>query len=403
MKKLFLIGTMLCVLCFCASASGDSNKSNVHEDHEWVDLGLPSGLKWATCNVGAVNPEDNGEYFSWGETSSKYEYLSGNSLANGQSWGDIGGDSSRDAATAKWGGNWRMPTEAEFQELKDNCIWTWTVQKGKRGYKVTSKKNNQSIFLPATGHRAGDKHHYDDDAFYWSSTPYKNSANNSCFLYFFNGGRDVMYASSHYGLAVRPVMVDSGSQPANVQSANLHEGHEWVDLGMPSGLKWATCNVGASTMSDYGDYYAWGETGTKSTYSSDNCLANGKSWGDIGGDSSRDAARANWGGSWRMPTKAEFQELKDNCTWIWTAQNGHVGYKITGPNGNSIFLPAAGYRDEGALKCGGEYGYYFSSTPDDRYPDSAIALRIDETETFGRDIGPFGFECGRSVRPVLAE
>ena len=104
-----------------------------------------------------------------------------------------------------------------------------------------------------------------------------------------------------------------------------------------------------------------------------------------------------------MPTAAEIQELIDNCKWTWSAQKGYVGYKITGPSGNSIFLPAAGYRSDGELFCGGEYGYYFTSNPDEKYQDCAIVLRTDETETFGRRLGPFGFDCGRSVRPVLAD
>ena len=97
----------------------------------------------------------------------------------------------------------------------------------------------------------------------------------------------------------------------------------------------------------------------------DECRAYGKSCGDISGDSSRDAARAHWGGSWRMPTKAELQELKDNCTWTWTTQSGFTGYKVTGPNGQSIFLPAAGNRSGIKLWYRDEVGFYWSSTPDE--------------------------------------
>ena len=130
MKKLLLIGAMLCALCSCGSGNSKKNDvpANVHEGHEWVDLGL--SVKWATCNVGATNPEEYGDYFAWGETRTKSEYTDSNCTSYGKSWGDIGGDSSRDAATASWGGSWRMPTPAEFQELKDNCDWTWTTQNG---------------------------------------------------------------------------------------------------------------------------------------------------------------------------------------------------------------------------------------------------------------------------------
>jgi len=158
-----------------------------------------------------------------------------------------------------------------------------------------------------------------------------------------------------------------------------YNGYEYVDLGLPSGLKWATCNVGASSPEEYGDYFAWGETETKSEYTYDNSLtldktleylkANGYIDDEGNLTPEHDAATANWGGTWRMPTKAEQQELRDNCTWIWTAQNGVNGYKVTGPNGSCIFLPAAGYRYGSSLSSDGDDGYYWSSTPDVSYFD----------------------------------
>ena len=153
----------------------------------------------------------------------------------------------------------------------------------------------------------------------------------------------------------------SASSYANdFANANKVNGHEYVDLGLS--VKWATCNVGANKPEEYGNYYAWGETITKSSYTSDNSKTYGKTMNDISGNSSYDAARANWGGNWRMPTKTEMQELKDRCTWTWTIQNGVKGYKVKGPNGNSIFLPAAGYRSGASLN-NADYGNYWSSTP----------------------------------------
>ena len=170
-------------------------------------------------------------------------------------------------------------------------------------------------------------------------------------------------------------------------------GYGYVDLGLS--VKWATCNVGANKPEEYGNYYAWGETITKSSYTSDNSKTYGKVMTDIAGNVNYDAARANWGGSWRMPTKAEMQELKDRCTWTWTTQNGVKGYKVKGPNGNSIFLPAAGYRDGSSLYLAGSYGYYWSSTP---YDSGAYGLNFDSS---CHDMCYYYRYGGQSVRPVL--
>ncbi len=138
-------------------------------------------------------------------------------------------------------------------------------------------------------------------------------------------------------------------------------GHEYVDLGLPSGNLWATMNIGASSPEDYGCYFAFGETKTKSSYtegnysyySSANILA-----------PQNDAAHVNWGGIWRMPTRAEFSELTERCTWTWSSKGGHDGYFVTGSNGNSIFFPHAGYYDGSSVK---DYFRYWSSTYSDTY------------------------------------
>lgn len=179
--------------------------TGTHKGHEWVDLGL--SVKWATCNVGASTPGDYGNYYAWGETSTKREYTTSNCASIGKSWGDIGGNSSRDAARANWGGNWRMPTKAEFQELVDNCTWTWTTQDGHKGYRVTGE-NGQSIFLPAAGGRDCDTYYDDENGFYWSSTPYESDTDNACLLYFYEGLQGVIWSYRELGLSVRPVLED---------------------------------------------------------------------------------------------------------------------------------------------------------------------------------------------------
>ena len=194
---------------------------------------------------------------------------------------------------------------------------------------------------------------------------------------------------------------------AQVLMSGTVNGHEWVNLGLS--VMWATCNVGASRPSDYGGYYAWGETRPKSSYDWSNCFdcldSKGRKWGTykVGGQiritpsSGHDTARENWGGTWRMPTDAEFGELCDKCEWTCaTSRDGHNGYVVTGPNGNSIFLPAAGGR-HGADSVGvGEFGVYWSNALGSSL--SGRCLSFDNGyhsacyKSFRRD--------GRSVRPV---
>ena len=184
-------------------------------------------------------------------------------------------------------------------------------------------------------------------------------------------------------------------------------GHDYVDLGLPSGLLWATCNVGATSPAAHGDYFAWGETETKDTYSMDNSetyaldisYLQEQGYLDEKGNlkPEHDAARVNWGGSWRMPTKAEQEELSTKCTWTKTTQNGVSGYNVEGPNGNSIFLPAAGYRLGAALS--NSYSGCWSSTPyagnEGKY--GAYALNYSAKPSITHRDRNYGL----NVRPVL--
>ncbi len=190
--------------------------------------------------------------------------------------------------------------------------------------------------------------------------------------------------------------------------------HAYVDLGLPSGLLWATCNVGADKPEDYGDYFAWGETETKSTYnwSTYKWCNDGdyhkltkyntySSYGTVDNrtvlDPEDDAARANWGGAWRMPTREEMNELYANCTWTWTTQNGVNGRKFTGSNGNSIFLPAAGCYYNGSLYGAGSGGYYWSSSLYTDNPYDAYYLYFSSGDV---RMDYYGRNYGQSVRPV---
>ena len=174
-------------------------------------------------------------------------------------------------------------------------------------------------------------------------------------------------------------------------------GHRYVDLGLPSGTKWATCNVGANSPEEYGNYYAWGETSTKSSYTKNNSRTYEVNLGEIAGVPGYDPARAAWGSEWRLPTAQELQELVDRCVWEWTSQGAHYGCKVTGPNGNSIFLPAAGHSYESSLYNVGGYGNYWSSTPFESGPQSAGNLYFD-SDSYGVYWNYRYF--GISVRPV---
>ncbi|MBQ4345054.1 MAG: hypothetical protein IJC40_04035 [Muribaculaceae bacterium] len=182
-------------------------------------------------------------------------------------------------------------------------------------------------------------------------------------------------------------------------SANV-SAQKAVDLGLPSGTLWADRNVGANSPEDYGDYYAWGETSTKRDYSLYTYQYYHNGYTNIGSNiagSRYDVARQAWGGGWKLPTKAQWEELENRCTWTWTTEGGHSGYKVTGPNGNSIFLPAAGFRN-GTLSLGvGSDGIYWGATLIEGYIDSARTL------SFGS--GGYGMDydyrsCGHTVRPV---
>lgn len=216
------------------------------------------------------------------------------------------------------------------------------------------------------------------------------------------------------GKITRSTHGENSSKVVNASSSSVSgkiNGHDYVDLGLPSGLKWATCNVGASSPQDYGNYYAWGETKPKSFYSDSNCNTHKKSSYELKKagiiNSTRnlteasDAARQNWGSSWRMPTYDEFVELREKCTWRWTTKYSKNGYEVTGPNGQSIFLPAAGSKWESNYFYKG--GSYWSSTlpPDDWFDSAAYRLEID---LYNNDkmimVGASGRCMGFTIRAV---
>ena len=205
--------------------------------------------------------------------------------------------------------------------------------------------------------------------------------------------------------------VDAEKENVSDKSGTI-DGHDYVDLGLPSGTLWATCNVGASKPEDYGNYYAWGETATKTVYDESNykwtsysssspAKYTGSSSAEL--ELSDDAAYVNWGKNWRMPSEAQCQELINSSytTTTWTSINGIYGRKITskmpGYTGNSIFLPAAGFRLGSSLHDAGSYGDYWSRTRDVSNTNYALSLGFGSG---GISAYNEYRSCGQSVRPV---
>ena len=199
-----------------------------------------------------------------------------------------------------------------------------------------------------------------------------------------------------------PQQATQPEAPANGSA----EGHEWVDLGLS--VKWAACNVGADKAAGSGTYLAWGEKAAKESYSwSDYADAKNDRGTEFatygkGGktvlDKADDVARQQWGGAWRLPTRKELEELRTKCSWTFVERDGQRGYEVKGPNGHSIFLPAAGCRNGKKLQGMGNDAGYWSSELDMEHPNSAWSLY------FNRKVQGMGYSyrCfGRLVRAVM--
>ena len=184
--------------------------------------------------------------------------------------------------------------------------------------------------------------------------------------------------------------------------------YQFVDLGLS--VKWATCNIGANVPEEYGDFFSWGDVEPKASYTGDSCRTyeravyrGGKispykrGIDEICTDAEYDAARACWGGSWHMPTKVHMEELVNKCTWEWVEIGEVRGYKVIGSNGNSIFLPAAGWRYGSSHTNVGVVGQYWCSTPIMAGNKEAYHLQFGNGEILVKGYNRY---CGFSVRPV---
>ena len=485
---------------------------------DWVDLGLPSGTLWATCNLGASRPEEYGDYFAWGETEPKsyydfrnYKHCDGhqNTLTRYCPQEQYGVSIGRekytdsltellpedDAATMNLGIEWQMPSSEQYEELINNnyTTTTWTTLNNVYGCKITSKSNGNSIFLPAGGRYEGESLGVVGVyACYWSRSLY-TLVSYKAYTYSFSKGKPSAGIDSRAsGRNIRPIRVKNVQAitvsnielsqtelsvkagetlqlsvtvlPENATNKNvkwessnadvatvdetgkvvavavgtctitcsatdgsgvktecqvevvMNETHEYVDLGLPSGTLWATCNVGANSPEEYGDYFAWGETKPKTTYNwstykycqgyettmTKYCIDS--LYGTVDNkkelEPSDDAATTNWGSGWQMPSLEQFEELDNSSytTTTWTTMNGVKGRMITSKsNGNSLFLPAAGYREEASLSFAGSYGPYWSRSLSMVYSSYAYDLRFDSSNIYSNMSHR---DYGLSVRPV---
>lgn len=248
-------------------------------DHKYVDLGL--SVMWATCNIGASKPEENGGYFAWGETEEKitysretYKYYARDGWITKyciDSWAAYGHhpdaktvlEPTDDVAHVKWGGSWRMPTDAEWSELlsSDNCTWTWMTEGNTKGYKVESKSNGNSIFLPAAGCRDNFSQDIGSNGFYWSSSLYRSN-NIWAWSVDFTSGYGRNYILRYYGQSVRPVchpIIHVTSVSLDKTSLSLTEGvtSTLTATIAPSNatdksVSWSSSNTSVATVSSTG-------------------------------------------------------------------------------------------------------------------------------------------------------
>ena len=406
---------------------------------EPVDLGL--SVMWASANLGASLPDEPGGYFMWGETSPKAGLYTGDKYKFGQytdqttkynfyasNWGGSkypldykeSLDPEDDAAMVLLGDGWRMPTADELWELKTKCTWEakyvedtieynvddtvelW-FERILLGYVITSNVpgyEGRSIYLPAAGYISDYISAFSSGlvnkgtAYYWTSTLNQSIGN---------------IGRRFHGASIRPVKAIPESEnrrKAAPDPVKPLRHNAMVDLGLS--VLWADCNVGADKPEELGARFAWGETAQKTYYSECNykymaAYKDENKWwyskyipfkensndpykdGKTRLELDDDAARANWGGKWRMPTKEDYKELYEKCEWKEDSINGVKGFRITskvpGYTQNSIFLPYnSSFFGENFLATIYVEGYYLTSDLSSQYTDRCVALAFSDDE-----------------------
>lgn len=435
------IARQLALLKAAAGIGGSTDKV------EYVDLGLPSGNLWATCNLGASSPEAYGDYYAWGEVEPKQEYTYPNHKwykegAPSQGFtkynnedGKLTLEDEDDAVIQKLGNGWRTPTLADFRELTNQKLTTIKKTKlnGVAGYQITSKKNGKSIFIPCAGFKRDKPQTREISADEEVAVCMTNLRRIDYMVYnawsfAFQNDRIGRYGKLRPdGISIRPVKGPGVPVPNNC-----------VDLGLDSGLLWAKCNMGTTDPTQPGDYYAWGETSTKKKYYSDNykhfkvksnieVLKYNEKDGKEVLELEDDAANAYLGVGYRIPTKEDWEELLEDCEWeavtttlpeiVDPSQKKVIArWKVTGPNGNSIVLPTtSGFKADG-WGVQPDYDIYYTTAnlyPAEKLSDEykyrkAVALTwpMFAKETLSECIEELSFKSifrdyGVVVRPVF--
>ncbi|MBQ0070063.1 MAG: hypothetical protein KBT09_10015 [Bacteroidales bacterium] len=395
------------------------NPAPEEDAFEAVDLGL--SVEWATANLDihrstkvAKGPEGQGGHYGWGDPTGNHSEQPDNS-----SWTPYEPDRAKclsyyggevppmdicgtdlDIARVHWGGDWRMPSSAEQDELREKCTWTKEVLNNVTGYRVTGPNGN-SIFLPAAGYRFASSNFGGDYlSYYWSGTLNPNPGR-SDYAFYLETTPDYytwLSAARYLGQSVRAVR-DAYSivleqkngkkhvyridevEKIDIEEFTTHDDYyEAVDLGLS--VNWAAVNLDIDQY-DYaapapevlGGYYGWGDpTGRNHSENEDDYPRYDHEVSISGTD--LDLLHTYWGGSWRLPTMAECEELRTECTWTWETVNGKPGYRVTGKNGNSIFLPTSGWRIGETINQQyiNTHGYYWSGTNVDAFYVYEIAF-----------------------------
>lgn len=412
---------------------------------EYVDLGLPSGNLWAKCNLGASSPEAYGDYYAWGEVEPKQEYTKSNHKwykdgAPSQGFTKYNNEDGKltlevedDAVIQKIGNGWRTPTLADFRELTNQKYTTIekTTLNGVAGYQITSKKNKKSIFIPFAGFKNSEKPQTraisDDESVAVCMTNLRRIDNMvyNAWTFAFQQDRIGRYGKRRPdGISIRPVKGPGVPVPNNC-----------VDLGLASGLLWAKCNLGTTEPTELGDYYAWGELSTKKEYYSTNykhfdkhgVIKYNEEDGKTVLELEDDVARANLGVGYRIPTKADWEELLEDCKWeaftvslpieLDPSQKKSIArWKVTGPNGNSIVLPMTGGFKSDGWGVMPDYDTYYTTanlypaelqSDKDKYQEAVVLtwpMYAEETASGGIEepsLGATYRDFGVVVRPVF--